>query len=329
MVAGKQSPIFSLILLVLTLPVVFVSGQDRGKAYLVPQTVYVGDRATLVVPLPQGMAGTGGDAQLGPELQELSSPDIELRRVALERRPAGSRLLVEFSAFRPGPLELPPLEIGGGRFAGLVVEIASIIDSGDKDSVLSPPATPLAIPGTGFLMYGTLAALALFILLGLWIMLWGRKHLGGWILKWKRGRLIAAMRGIERRLRKMALKERQYRETLNLLSAEFRAFLSFFTGQNCRAMTAAEFGCLAREPLFAALAEFDVNIADVHVVGANTGGGFLGAFFSRCDAVRFSGEAIRAPDVFSLLDALRRFLAALEKAEKKAAPEKPPLEAAA
>jgi hypothetical protein len=239
------------------------------------------------------------------------SPDIEIRRVALERRPSGSRLLVEFSAFMPGLLELPPIEIGGQRFAGLHVEISSIIGSGENSMVLSGPASSLAVPGTGLLVYGTMGVFAALLLLILWGVFWGRRHLGALILKWKRRRLIVSMWGIEKRLRRTLLRDGMRREILNTLSTEFRIFLSFFSGENCRAMTAAELGRLPPLVQQAAPDEGGGEAGEAALTG-----GFLGPFFERCDTLRFSGSEIIAGDVLAMLGDLRRFLKTLDRAER-------------
>jgi hypothetical protein len=293
--------------------------QDRGP-YLIPRTVYVGDRATLVIPL-----AAAGNAEMVLDAKNLPlSMDIDFHRIVLERRPSGSRLLVEFSAFTPGLLELPPIEIGGERFAGLRVEINSII-SADKDgAVLSGPASPLAIPGTSFLVYGTMGALVLILLLALWLGIWGRRHLGGWILRWKRRRLIVSMWGIEKRLRKELVREGKRRDILNALSGEFRSFLSFFTGENCRAMTAAEFSNIPPELLIQGNLEESSAGTDAgdSAKKASPGplpelvnGDFLGTFFRRCDELRFSGSEIAAGDVLAMLGDLRDFLKNLERTE--------------
>jgi hypothetical protein len=283
-----------------------------GEPYLVPQTVYVGDVATLVLPLAAEGAAKDGTVVLDPKLFPVSA-GIELRRVALERRPSGSRLLIEFAAFTPGDLELPPIEIGGERFSCLRVTIGSVIGGGQTDAVLSAPARPLAIPGTGLLVYGTLGAFTLFLLLSLWAGIWGRRHLSGWLLKWQRMRLIVSMAGIEKRLRRSLLREGKARETLNSLSGEFRAFLSFFTGENCRAMTAAELGQLPPEAL--ALWRGGECAEDA---ARELGGDFLGPFFRRCDTLRFSGsEIISNDEVLAMLGDLRRFLAALYKTGRR------------
>jgi hypothetical protein len=293
-------------LLVLVLIRVSAAAQDTRRnrePYLIPPVVYVGDRAALVIPL----AGDGAakDLVISFDAQHIPhSPDIDFHRVAMEWRPSGGRLMIEFAAFVPGVLELPPIEIGGERFAGLRVEISSILGSGESGAVLSGPAPPLAVPGASFLVYGTMSGFVLFLLLALWLGVWGRRRFKGWISRWKRRRLIVSMWGVEKRLRRVLLKEGRHRDILNSLSREFRSFLSFFTGENCRAMTAAELGRLSPELLA------------VERGGAQESGVFLGTFFRRCDELRFSGSDIAAGDVLGMLGDLRRFLKNLDRAER-------------
>ena len=294
--------------------------QDTGRPYLIPPTVYVGDRATLVIPLSSEKAVNDSLVSLDTQNVPLS-PDIDFHRIVLERRPAGSRLLVEFSAFIPGLLELPPIEISGERFAGLRVEISSILDSGETGTVLSGPAPALAIPGTSFLVYGTMGALALILLLALWAGIWGRRRFSGWSTRWKRRRLIVFMWGMEKRLRRNLQKEGKPQNVLNTLSGEFRAFLSFFTGENCRAMTAAELSRLPPELLLPGRGGDQKPDADSTARPGpelEISGDFLGAFFRRCDEFRFSGSNISAAAVLVMLDDLRRFLKNLDRAERNA-----------
>jgi hypothetical protein len=125
-------------------------------------------------------------------------------------------------------------------------------------------------------------------LLAIGALFWGRKRIQGWLAAWKRRRLIASMLGTERRLRRALAKGAVRREILDTLSTEFRGFLACFTGENCRAMTAAEIACLA-----------------------SMDGEFLGGFFSHCDALRFSGGGINGDQTLAMLGDLRRFLAGL------------------
>ena len=261
----------------------FAQNRQQGDAFMVPSKVYVGDRASLILPLP-GIA-TGADAKINPAYIP-SSPDIDIHYAALERRPGGSFLIVEFSAYIPGILELPPLEIAGEIFSGLKIEISSILSADESGMVLSDPALPLAIPGTSLLIYGTMSAVILLMLPTIWILFWGRRRMKTWLAAWKRKRLIASMLGTEKRLRRALAKGVPHRNILDILSTEFRNFLACFTGENCRAMTAAEIACLT-----------------------GMDGVFLGGFFSHCDAIRFSGGIINGEQTLVMLGDLRRFLA--------------------
>ena len=276
-----------------------LAAQNPDGAYMIPTKVYVGDRASLVLPLP-GFSGARG-TELSPE-QIPFSPDIDIHRVALERRPGGNRLTIEFSAFAPGMLELPPIDVAGEIFSGLEIEISSILVPGESEKVLSGAAGPLAVPGTSLLVYGTLSAAVAALLLALWALIWGRRQMKTWLAAWKRWRLLVSMWKIEKRLRKALAKGAAYREILDTLSVEFRSFLSYFSGMNCRSMTAFEFGS-------AAFFEEYSNLPDSR---------FLGDFFDRCDNMRFCGNAIGSDETYMLLNDTRSFLTALGKAKRSA-----------
>ena len=276
---------------------------SQTGAYLIPKIVYVGDIATLVLPLPRLAASEASEIALAPNSPGFpSDPVIDFHRVILERRPTGGTLLLEFSAFHPGLLHLPPIEIGGERFTGLSVEIRSVIDKSGAGFELSPPAAALAIPGTASLIYGTLASLAALLLFTIWVLLRGRKYLAVLFLKWKRRRMLASMKYTGRRLQRAMLKGGKSREILDTLSLEFRKFLSVFSGENCLSMTAREFDL---EPEF-----FQITFEES---SARTANGFLGGFFRRCDELRFSGSGAGNDDVFTMLADLQLFLEALDK----------------
>jgi hypothetical protein len=276
--------------------------------YLVPQTVFVGDRAVLSIPLDDDTAAGIPGLVLEPsspgfpaELAALADPVIH--RLVLERRGENARLFLEFSAWSPGRLEIPPFDIGGVNFSGLYIDVSSILGTGETASVLSAPALPLAIPGTSLLIYGTVTA-GIFILLAvIWAGIWGPKNFRNWIQKRKRLRLIRSLLGMERRIRRRLLKsgEKNYGAMLNYLSIEFRKFLSLITGEDCRAMTAGELGKIA--PL--------VTDADPVLTGE-----FLGAFFRCCDDLRFSGVEITVPELLLLLEEVRRFAETFDRVER-------------
>jgi hypothetical protein len=254
---------------------------------MIPPKVYIGDRASLVLPLP---GSTDNDAEI-PLAMIPQSQDIDIYRVALERRPGGSRLVVEFSAYIPGFLELPQFVIADEIYDGLTIEISSILDS--RAAVLSEPALPLAVPGTSLLVYGTIGALLLPVLLVLGFFFRGHGWMKMLIITWRRKQLLVSMLRIEKRLRKTLARGNSPREILDTLIGEFRSFLSWYTGDNCRAMTAAEF-CIPGS------LEHNYGLPE---------GEFLGSFFNRCDSLRFSGSGIIYNDALTVFDDLKRYLA--------------------
>ena len=297
---SNRKPALKLALILLIAAVPAALAQDGAGAHTIPHAVFVGDRATLIVPLA-GFPGQG-DVEVPPG-QLPYSPDIDIHRVALERRPGGSRLAVEFAAFAPGVLELPPIEVAGETFAGLTVTIGSVL-APSEIPILSPPAPPLAVPGTALLVYGTIAAIVASLLLVSLISFRGHVWVMVWLAAWRRRRMLSAMLGAERRLRKALAKGADPREVLDALSGEFRGFLAGLTGENCRTMTASEIGRLVGCP---------------HLQDDAPGGEFLGSFFDRCDGARFSGRAIGGDETLAIIDDLRGFLLAM-KALNRAAP---------
>jgi hypothetical protein len=65
--------------------------------YLLPQTVYVGDAARLVLPLGTTFSGVGGAVLDRPE-QLPPGGDLVISRVEIENRGGQARLLVDLTA---------------------------------------------------------------------------------------------------------------------------------------------------------------------------------------------------------------------------------------
>ena len=298
--------IFFVLLLALACTGGAVFAQDRNTgAFLVPPRVYVGDRASLILPLP-GFAVKENSETASAILADIASAsiDIDIHRALLERRPVGSRLTVEFTAYAPGILELPPIVIAGEVFSGLKIEISSILEQGASGTVLSEPAPPLSIPGTSLLVYGSIISILCFLSLALWVLFWGRDRIKSWLASWEKKRLLIGMRRVEKHLRKTLAKgDDTYRNILDALSKEFRGFLSHFTGEHCRAMTAVEF------------ANIELQIKDAAAsLPSSTNREFLKDFFKRCDGIRFGGVEINKNDALLMLDELKQFLAILSSA---------------
>jgi hypothetical protein len=218
----------------------------------------------------------------------------------VESRGGEGRVFIEFTAYAPGLLAFPPVEIPSGFLTGLRVEIASILEQGNEGRVLSDPAPPLAAPGTGLFIYGTAACL----LLGLFFVFggtrWFRGHFRALFEAWKKRRLSGGMLSLTRRLRREILKSpsspgsENYGKLLDFLSLEFRSFLALYTGLECRAMTAPELGVISFPP------------------GVPAPGGLV----RRWDERRYGSSGIKKEELLDMLEEIRLFTEALQKAER-------------
>jgi hypothetical protein len=303
-----------LLLVWLVFPILFgfsqdVSSENPGSRiggdipYSIPQTIFVGDKGRLVFPLGSAFAGIEGRVLQGADLGR--TEDLTITRVELERRGTSARLLIDFQAYAPGVLELPPLEIASYTFSGLKVTISSILSLDQQGMVLSGPAEPLPAPGTAVMIYGTILGIILLLLGATLGTFWGKTRMGAFLEQLKRRRIIRAMGKNLRRLRSDldrdgdSTQAGREAETLGVLSSEFRIYLGMFTGTNCRAMVPREFLGLPILP-----------------PGAAFSGAALSELFRRCDTLRFSGAGIGRDAVFALMDDFAEFITALEAAEK-------------
>lgn len=294
--------------------------------YLIPQTVFVGDRARLVIPLGKNFlektAPPSVTVQDPPELP--STADLIIHRIVRERQGDQLRLLIDFTAFAPGSLPLPPLKIPSlepPRFLspGVVIPIASILEG--KSPALGDPAPPLEVPGTSLLLYGTIIMLCLFLLTGMGARRWGSATLRRWGAGFHRRRLIRLMRKRLRGLKKDAVSQdapEKKEDTLNRLSKELRIFLGALTGMPCQAMSPGEFIDL---PPLIDPGDPDNRLGEPSPDDETLGSGkFLCGIFYRCDALRFSGAEIPQDALLTLLDGAQEFMETLHRLEKKKAP---------
>ena len=301
-----KSKLFLVAFLFLLLPDVQAQSSRTDQPYLVPQTIFVGDPGRLVVPLGRTLAG------INPFVIEESeklpdTPELRIRRLELERRGGSSRLLVDFIPYAPGILYLPALEIlapGEDSEAlvvtGLEVQVASILSP--SQMTLSEPASPLAVPGTSFLIYGTILIFILLLCLGIGVSLWGRRNFRELLERFHRRRLIKAMFKFLRCLRQECSLEKEGNEGyyLTVLSGEFREFLSLFTGINCRSLTPGEF-------LELPLSQAALALGPV----------YLCWLFRNWDTLRFSGKGMEMADIFEALSEIERLILALDKEERE------------
>ena len=287
--------------------------------YLLPHTIFVGDSGRFVVPLGPTFAGI--DTFVFDTFEMLpESADLVFRRIELERRGDRTRLIIDFIPFVAGTLNFPSLEplfaieianfpdVEFFRISNLDVQIASVLRP--YDMTLSLPAPPLAIPGTSFLIYGSIVLLLLLIALGITGSMWGRRHFRDLWERLRRWYLLRVMAKFLRHLRleSEAAKNRDPAFYLTRISSEFRDFLSHFTGFNCRSMTAEEFLEL---PLGFTAAGDETDISpwlSPH---------FLCRLFKTWDTLRFSGKEIENTDLSKAFEEAETFISVLTKAEKE------------
>jgi len=269
---------------------------------LIPRHIYIGDPATLVLQLPAAVINYPDIVITAGSEFFPSDPDIDFHKITLEQRTSGSRLLIEFTPFITGYIELPAIEIGDRYFSDLTVTVNTLID--DKTSpVLSGHASTLAIPGTASIIYGSISILVFLLLFTFWFIFKGRAFIKRFTKKWKRRRQFNMMRKMEKRFQKEILDGEDKRIILDILSEEFRTFLSYLTGYNCRAMTANEFKNLPR-------------MCPGHIITTEDRPYILQTFFKTCDDFRFSGANIVTENLIQLLSDMRVFIDTLENVKE-------------
>ncbi len=273
-------------------------GADSAReATMMPQTVYVGDRARLFVQL-ETVLGGASRASVAIDRAELlpHSPAVDVHRVEIERRPNGDRAVIDFTAFEPGTVTLPVIEAGGVRLEGLRVSVASSLESGE--SVLSPPADPLAVPGTFLLLYG---GLFMLLVLGAGVYFFLSR-----VVPWYAGYRDARRRGLAARSLRKVL-DRLSSQTEEMLPGDFlcalfdalRGYLSSRTGVNCRSLTAGEY----RNALAVSEGPSPLTPEDLS---------FLETLFRRGDAVRFGSSPSTGAELKGIIGSVSLLLERLE-----------------
>jgi hypothetical protein len=259
------------------------------SAYLIPQTVFVGDRATLVAPLGAANAGFHPMSIEAPE-----TPDyLVLHTITLERKGGNAQLAIEFTAYTPGEIEFPVIQAPGfSDFTGLKAVVASILEP--SSMTLSAPAAPILAPGTTRFIYGSVALVILLLIFGIGLRLFWTNRFVTVRKRLFQRYLVLSMKRFIARLRKQLEKDgAAHGAPLDLLSAQFRRFLTRFTGVDCLAMSAAEFAGLEH-------------------------GAPLSLMFRRWDMVRFNVQSVSQSDITSALDDVYDYISALDNGDKTA-----------
>lgn len=266
-------------------------------ATLIPQIVYVGDRARLIVPLDSSTVLSGLSSVVIDQRESLpKSASVLIHRFEIERRPGAVRALIDFTAFAPGEVPLPTLELGGVRLSGLRVKITSVLEKGATE--LSPPEDPLTAPGTYLLIYGAVLAVLAAGAGTVFFIAKGLPLLSAYLERRRRGLAAKALRRVLARLESEG-STMDRREFLTVLFKELRGYLTYRTGANCLALTARELpSALAADSIAPRFSPEDLS--------------FLEELFRRGDAVRFGAASVSETE---LRDALRGVGELVDRAE--------------
>jgi hypothetical protein len=254
-------------------------------AFLVPQTVFSGDEGRLSTPLPDGFSpNSGGNIVVTDQSRLPFNEHIIVRRVEIDFQT--KRLLIDFVAFRPGTVEIPPITVGDVEFPLETIPIASILERDGFSTILSPPEKPLAAPGTFMLVIGCTAALITAVSLAVFLILYGPRQFR-WRLETLRSRFLVhkAKKAVLKIL--LALKNGRIgaKESVALMSKAFKTFLGAFYRKDYAAYSAEDF--LADE--------LPGTKAIYHI-------------FSGCDKLRFSSTPVEPNDAKAIAEKTLSFL---------------------
>lgn len=195
------------------------------EPYQVPQTVYVGDRAHLVLP-----SVAQEDWEISAALA--STPSLHIHRIASVK----GRLSIDFTAFSTGTIDIPSLDTPEGKLTGLQVHIASISEGGS--GILSGPSSPLPVPGTSALLYGIIAGIIVFSFIFVVSTNWRRRSFRLIFKKLFHYYLILKMNRFLKKMQRSTPSDLQ--DALCLLHTELRLFVSRITGIDCRCLSVTE-----------------------------------------------------------------------------------------
>lgn len=281
----------------------FFPAMLAGDAVQLPQRIFVGDPGRLLISLGQEFAGVQAFVLNSPEDMPETTDDLLINRIEMDRRGGNIRLVIDFIPFAPGLIQLPPIELTSQdgsvlTLTGLTVHVTSVL--GPSDTTLSEPASGLAMPGTGLLVFGSIFLIILVLFLGIGGSIWGRRNFRDFWERLRRRHLLYNMKKFLRKLRQKTTTDKNESPMfyLNILAAETREFLSLFTGHNCHSLTAGEF------------LHLPLNPAALH------GQEHLCRLFRNWDTMRFSGKSINMQDILFSLDETEGFIAILDMAEK-------------
>jgi hypothetical protein len=255
--------------------------------FLVPQTVFVGDAGRLVVPLA-GFAHAAGQTNATMTDRLPFNENVIIKRVEIDVR--AKQLLIDFTAFKPGVLEIPAISWGSGTWMEAIelpplkVEIASILEREGYSIILSPPEKPLAAPGT-FVMIsgGTVACIALTVA-AVFLTVNGPRHFHRFAERLRIRLLIyRTERAIQKTQYALTMGRMGTKEGITTVGEVFKSFLSAFYRKDYASYAAEDF------------------LSDILFSGSESGGAVY-RIFATCDKLKFSPARIEPDDAKTLIE---------------------------
>lgn len=257
---------------------------DVSHASLVPRDVYVGDEAELSFDVSYSPLSLSSGQTLSINPSSLKqTADATVLACSVVERDGRAAITIRFIPWASGTLSLPDVSFGKTVVSPPSVSVATLLD--DSTTALSPPRSPLLIPGTTFILYGAGAgALTLTLALALFV---SRVR--------ARAALSPRARGRSRRMRRfqreLALLSRR---STRLSSAEWyrrhSAALRDYLGDYFTLGQTRERSCTGED--FSALC---LSLRDVLSEGsAEEARVVIRGLFSDADAARFGGMDLSA-----------------------------------
>ncbi|ULQ60703.1 hypothetical protein K7I13_05375 [Brucepastera parasyntrophica] len=131
---------------------------------LIPQEVFIGDIAEcrFATDSFDSAAEQIFPVMLPPESLP-SSPDATIHSITIQKNGPDITVSINFTPWKTGVLQLPPFFVNNVRILPPAFQIASLMEKTGM-AVLAPPRRPLLVPGTTYLIYGTIAASCVIIM---------------------------------------------------------------------------------------------------------------------------------------------------------------------
>ncbi len=278
------------------------------KQVLIPQDVYVGDRAELRClftggSIESGSALSGGPIAVPTDTTEFLaiSDTITVESGRLSAAGDDYTLIFYITPWEPGAIEIPPFTAGPFLITLPPVVIRSILERMPSADI-RPPAPPMLLPGTAILVYTAIAGTALTMAL-LSAALLKRKQIAGFI----RSHLFAARR-VRRFLKVLRRIEREGTPSAAryaLLSAELRRYLDARFVPAFSSATTPEMEELLREYGGAEQSGYIREFCDISL---------------RIDYIRFSPEGVHEispEELRRITGSVRALVSCFEEDEKK------------